>query len=132
MLVILWRFLFFDVIKYLILCKIAQIRLQESIRNRYRDGIFVSSKSSYGSSVDTRHSLWVRTRVPKNDDSGRSAIPGVRLTLTLTPMPGPGNGGPREWGAGTKNDRRLVVAGTSSEYVLQQRHLLCYESEPIP
>jgi len=60
----------------------------------------------------------------------RSAIPGVRLTLT--PMPGPGNGGPREWGAGTKNDRRLVVAGTSSEYVLQQRHLLCYESEPIP
>ena len=62
----------------------------------------------------------------------RSAIPGVRLTLTLTPMPGPGNGGPREWGAGTKNDRRLVVAGTSSEYVLQQRHLLCYESEPIP
>ena len=30
------------------------------------------------------------------------------------------------------SDRRLAVARTSSEYVLQQRHLLCYESEPIP
>ena len=29
-------------------------------------------------------------------------------------------------------DRRLAVAQTSSEYVLQQCHLLCYESEPIP
>ena len=29
-------------------------------------------------------------------------------------------------------DRRLDVAQTSSEYVLQQRHLLRYESEPIP
>ena len=26
----------------------------------------------------------------------------------------------------------LARAQTSSEYVLQQRHLLCYESEPIP
>ena len=31
----------------------------------------------------------------------------------------------------TPMDRRLDVAQTSSEYVLQQRHLLCYESEPI-
>ena len=31
-----------------------------------------------------------------------------------------------------KQHRRLEVARVSSEYVLQQRHLLCYESEPIP
>ena len=29
-------------------------------------------------------------------------------------------------------DVAMDVAKTSSEYVLQQRHLLCYESEPIP